>query len=175
MRVIGVDPGSAVTGFGVVERLGGGFRYLAAGTVRTNPRAGRPSRLRTIFEQLNAVIDEHAPEAMSLERSFVGDNVQSAFRLGETRGVAMLAAATRGIDFFEYDPTQVKLAVAAYGRADKTQVKFMVRQTLGLPAEEVLADDASDALALALCHLGRVSIIAAARDGNHSRQKARLR
>ncbi len=100
------------------------------------------------------MIDHYQPAAISLERSFVGENVQSAFRLGEARAIVMLAAAHRGLGFFEYPPNQVKLSVAAYGHANKDQVKFMVRRALELDESLMLADDAADALALALCHLG---------------------
>jgi crossover junction endodeoxyribonuclease RuvC len=158
MRVIGVDPGSAITGFGVVEKSSGGLQYLGSGTIRTNSRHSRGVRLKTIYDQLQAVIADHAPVAMSLERSFVAENVQSAFRLGETRGVAMLAAAANDLELFEYDPTAVKLTIAGYGRADKAQVKFMVMSCLGIHPQIKLADDASDALALALCHLARASM-----------------
>lgn len=153
MRVIGVDPGSAVTGFGVVESSGGRLHQVVAGTIRTNARIGVARRLQAIYDRLRDVIGEHSPDALSLEKSFVADNVQSAFRLGEARAMALLAAAHSGIPFFEYAPAEVKLTVAAYGRADKRQVKFMVRRALGLDESAQLSDDASDALALALCHL----------------------
>lgn len=153
MRVIGVDPGSAATGFGVVESSGGRLCQIVAGTIRTNPRIGIARRLQTIYDRLSEVIAEHSPDALSLEKSFVGDNVQSAFRLGEARAMALLAAAHNNIPFFEYAPAQVKLTVAAYGRADKRQVKFMVRRALELDESAELSDDASDALAVALCHL----------------------
>lgn len=156
MRIIGVDPGNAVTGFGVVERKRE-LRYVAAGTIRSGLARG-PSRLAALYRKLLSVIDEHAPEAMSLERSFVAVNVQSAFTLGEARAIAMLAAAHRGLELFEYTPTDVKLSIAGYGRADKTQVKFMVRRTLGLDGAAELTDDAADALAIALCHLFRARI-----------------
>jgi crossover junction endodeoxyribonuclease RuvC len=152
MRVIGVDPGNAVTGFGVVERSGS-LQCLGAGTVRGRGIVPRPQRLATIYQNLLQVLDRYAPEVMSLERSFVAINVQSAFALGEARAVAMLAAAHRGLDVFEYSPTDVKLSVAGYGRADKAQVKQMVRRTLMLNDDRDLADDAADALAIALCHL----------------------
>jgi crossover junction endodeoxyribonuclease RuvC len=158
MRVIGVDPGSAVTGFGVVEKIAGGFHCLESGIIRTSSAATRHSRLRAIHDGLSDVIARFSPDVMSLERSFVAHNIQSAFRLGETRGVAMLVAARHGLDLAEYDPTQVKLTVAAYGRADKGQVKFMVRRTLDLDDTKELADDASDALALALCHFGHAKL-----------------
>jgi crossover junction endodeoxyribonuclease RuvC len=152
MRVIGVDPGNAATGFGVVER-GKSLHYVGAGTVRGQGIIPRPQRLATIYQNLLQVLDRYAPDVMSLERSFVAINVQSAFALGEARAVAMLAAAHRGIDVFEYTPTDVKLSVAGYGRADKRQVKDMVCRTLMLSQVAELSNDAADALAIALCHL----------------------
>jgi crossover junction endodeoxyribonuclease RuvC len=153
MRVIGVDPGSAVTGYGVVDGDGRSFRRVDSGTIRTRPRDCGPLRLRTIYERLSCLLDQHAPDAVSLERSFVGENVQSAFRLGEARAMVLLAAAQRNLALFEYAPTDVKLTVAGYGRADKGQVKFMVRRAFDLDESLELANDAADALALALCHL----------------------
>ena len=152
MRVIGVDPGNAVTGFGVVERSGG-LKYVAAGTVLGRGIIPRPQRLAAIYQKLLQVLDRYSPDVMSLERSFVAINVQSAFALGEARAAAMLAAAHRGLDVFEYTPTDVKLSVAGYGRAEKGQVKQMVRRTLMLNDGGELANDAADALAIALCHL----------------------
>jgi crossover junction endodeoxyribonuclease RuvC len=152
MRVIGVDPGNAVTGFGVVERSGA-LQFVGAGTVRGRGTIPRPQRLAVIYQNLIQVLDRYCPDVMSLERSFVAINVQSAFALGEARAAAMLAAAHRGLDVFEYTPTDVKLSVAGYGRADKGQVKQMVRRTLKLNDAPELADDATDALAIALCHL----------------------
>jgi crossover junction endodeoxyribonuclease RuvC len=155
MRVLGVDPGSATTGFGVVERQAGTLRFVTAGTIRTRMAEPMPQRLLTIHRGLLAVIDEHAPQVMSLERNFVARNVQSAFRIGEARAAAMLAAARRNLVLHQYPPNEVKLAVAAFGHADKAQVKYMVRRTLKLDQESELADDAADALALAICHLFR--------------------
>jgi crossover junction endodeoxyribonuclease RuvC len=152
MRVIGVDPGNKVTGFGVIER-GSSLQYLAAGTLRGQRAIPRTQRLAIIYQKLLEVLDHYAPEVMSLERSFVALNVQSAFALGEARAAAMLAAAHRGLEVFEYTATDVKLSVAGYGRADKQQVKQMVRRTLMLGMKDELADDAADALAIALCHL----------------------
>jgi crossover junction endodeoxyribonuclease RuvC len=155
MRVLGVDPGSAITGFGVVERQSGGLHYIAAGTIKTRVGEAMPARLLTIHRELLAVIEEHAPHAMSLERNFVSRNVQSAFRIGEARAAAILAAAIHGLPLREYPPNEVKLAVAAFGHADKAQVKYMVRRTLMLGQDRDLADDAADALALAICDLSR--------------------
>lgn len=171
MRVIGVDPGSAVTGYGVVEGNAGTFRCIDSGTIRTRPHDSAPVRLRTIFERLTGLLQEHVPDAVSLERSFLAENVQSAFRLGEARAMVLLAAAQQNLPLFEYAPTNVKLTVAAYGRADKAQVKFMVRRALGLDDSVELADDAADALALALCHLtmARMPAVLAATDGRAAR------
>src|ERR1700729_708241 len=152
MRILGVDPGRAVCGFGVVDR---GGRYVTAGTMQCASLEPGPMRLRRIHEGLLAIIDEFSPAALSLERHFVATNVQSAFRLGEARAMAMLAAAERGLTMFEYPPNEVKLCVAGHGHADKAQVKYMVRKTLKLDPAIELADDAADALAIALCHLGR--------------------
>jgi crossover junction endodeoxyribonuclease RuvC len=156
MRVLGVDPGNAVTGFGIVDRSGV-LRYIAAGTIRAGALRG-PSRLAAIYERLIEVIDAHAPDAISLERSFVAVNIQSAFKLGEARAMVMLAATHRGLEIFEYTPTDVKLSIAGYGRADKSQVKDMVRRTIGAGVPDGLAEDATDALAISLCHLFRAKM-----------------
>ena len=156
MRILGVDPGNAVTGFGIVDR-GGELRYIAAGTIRAGAMRG-PARLAAIYEKLIGIIDAHAPDAISLERSFVAVNIQSAFKLGEARAMVMLAAAHRGLDLFEYTPTDVKLSIAGYGRADKRQVKEMVQRTIGAGVPNDLAEDATDALAISLCHLFRAKM-----------------
>jgi crossover junction endodeoxyribonuclease RuvC len=160
-RVIGVDPGNVVTGFGVIEGSVSHPAHLAAGTIRPPPGLRGGERLQAIHQRLLGVIDQYAPAAMSLERSFVAANVQSAFRLGEARAMAMLAAAARGLALFEYTPNQVKLTVAGHGHADKAQVKWMVRRALGVSEDLALADDASDALAIALCHLFCARVTAA--------------
>ena len=150
-----MDPGSIVTGFGVVEGRPGHFRFVTAGTIRTTTVETPPQRLLRIRLGLLRVIDQYAPGAVSLERHFIARNAQSAFRIGEVRAMAMLAAAERSLVLHEYAPNDVKLAVAAFGHADKAQVKYMVRRTLGLSERVELADDAADALALAICDLSR--------------------
>ncbi len=171
MRVIGVDPGNVVTGFGVIEGGAANPVHIAAGTIRPPAAQRGGARLKSIHDRLLAAIDEYAPAAMSLERSFVAANVQSAFRLGEARAVAMLAAAERGLALYEYTPNDVKLTVAGYGHADKAQVQYMVRRTLALGDGLALAADAADALAIALCHLYRApaQIPAAAAQANRRR------
>jgi crossover junction endodeoxyribonuclease RuvC len=153
MRIIGIDPGNAVTGFGIVEGGAGAFSHVAAGTIRAPKGASQPNRLHNIYENLLAIICRHAPAVMSLERNFAAVNIQSAFRLGEARAIAMLAAAAHGLELYEYTPTQVKMTIAGFGAADKAQVKAMVRRTLGMAPSIELTDDAADALAIATCHL----------------------
>ncbi len=160
-RTIGIDPGNVVTGFGVIEGSSARPIHITAGTIRPAAGARGGVRLLALHQRLLDVIDEYRPAAMSLERSFVAANVQSAFRLGEARAAAMMAAAARGLALFEYAPNEVKLTVAGHGHADKAQVKCMVRRALGMGDEMALADDASDALAIALCHLLRARVTAA--------------
>jgi crossover junction endodeoxyribonuclease RuvC len=160
MRVIGIDPGNAATGFAVVENVTGGFRHIVAGTIRAHRNASPSERLRNIYEHLLETVDAYAPAVMSLERNFSAVNIQSAFRLGEARAIAKLAAAQRGLELFEYTPTEVKLTVAGFGTADKTQVKSMVRRTFGIDTAIELSDDAADALAIAACHLFKARFIA---------------
>ncbi len=175
-RVLGIDPGNVVTGFGVIEGGVSHPAHVAAGTIRPPAALRGGERLKTIHDRLLGIIDQYAPAAMSLERSFVAANVQSAFRLGEARAMAMLAAAARGLALFEYTPNEVKLTVAGHGHADKAQVKFMVRRALGVGAEVALADDASDALAIALCHLFCARVTAAVAAGvEHQRDGRKAR
>lgn len=149
-RVLGVDPGTVITGWGVVEESGGGaVRHVASGIIR--PRGTRADRLAAIHRALCDVCESFQPVALSLEQTFVGDNVQTAFRLGEARGAAMVAAAAAGLSVSEYSPAEIKVAVAGSGRAAKAQMQAMVGRLLAL--EESLAADQADALGAAICHL----------------------
>lgn len=151
VRVLGIDPGTAVTGWGVVEGRPGAFRHLGHGTVSPRAATTLPAKLEHIHIALVAQCATWHPDILALEKSFVGRNVQSAFRLGEVRGVVMLVAAAAGIAVAEYSPAAVKLAVTGNGRAEKTQVEHAIARELGLAG--ALPADAADALALALCHL----------------------
>ncbi len=151
MIVLGIDPGTVATGFGVVERRDGVLRHLAHGVIRTSSKQPLWTRLGLIHGGIEEVLDAHRPDMLSLERCFVGRNVQSALKLGHARGAAMVAAVSRGVEVAEYTPGQVKLAVTGNGRAEKAQVQEMVRVILGLPTSA--PEDASDALAAAICHL----------------------
>ena len=151
VRVLGIDPGTAVTGWGVVEGRPGAFRHLGHGTVSPPLKLTLARKLAHIH---GAVVEQCAtwrPHALALEKSFVGRNVQSAFRLGEVRGVVMLAAAAAGVAVAEYSPAETKLAVTGSGRAEKTQVERAIARELAL--DGAIAADAADALALALCYL----------------------
>ena len=165
VRVLGIDPGTAVTGWGVVERAARGIVHVAHGAVVTHSRLGRAAKLVTIHDALAALCREWRPDVVALEQSFVGRNVQSAFRLGEVRGVAMLVAATTGIPVAEYPPATVKLAVTGNGRAEKEQVQRALARELQVA--ERLTPDAADALAIALCYLqsARLTDLLAGVDG----------
>ncbi len=153
MRVLGVDCGGEYTGYGVVEmHPAGKLRCLACGAIKLSPREALPRRLSRIYTQLGAVIAEHQPDEVAIEDVFYALNVKSALKLGQVRGVAMLAAAAAGLEVSEYSPLTIKSSVVGYGRAEKHQVQLMVTRLLELPAPpEPL--DVSDALAIAICHL----------------------
>lgn len=151
MRVMGIDCGTERTGYGVIESDGRRHRLLSSGVIRTSPKQPMPSRLREIGGGLRAVIREFAPEAAAVEQVFHGVNVKSALTLAQVRGVALYAIAEAGIDCGEYSPLEIKRSVVGFGRAEKSQVQFMVKSLLGL-AEEIESQDASDALAVAVCH-----------------------
>ncbi len=149
MRVVGVDPGTVVTGWGVVDVDGSRLTRVASGTIAPG-RVAVPVRLAAIYEQLTSVFRLHEPSHLSLERNFLARNVQSAFRLGEARGVAMAAGAACGLELTEYTPMTVKKAVVGYGRADKAQVQAAVVRLFSLT--ETPAEDEADALAAAVCY-----------------------
>ena len=152
MKVLGVDPGTLATGWCVVEALpGGALRAHVHGVVRTRPADPLWDRLAEIHREILKVALEHRPAALALEQCFVSKNVQSALKLGHTRGVVMVAAKAAGAEVFEYAPSQVKSAVTGNGRAEKHQVAEMVRILLKL--DKTAPADASDAMAAAICHI----------------------
>ncbi len=152
MRVLGIDCGGEYTGYGVVEMQSTRLCCLTCGAIKLSPREKLPLRLSRIFAQLGAIIQEYHPDEVAIEDIFYALNVKSALKLGQVRGVAMLAAASAGLEVSEYSPLTIKSSVVGYGRAEKQQVQAMVTRLLDLPsAPEPL--DASDALAIAICHL----------------------
>jgi crossover junction endodeoxyribonuclease RuvC len=151
VKILGVDPGSRVTGWGLVSTDGWDLTFVAHGVVKTGARLALPDRLRLIADGLEAVIGEHGPEAMAVEQVFAAKNARSALVLGHARGVALLSASRAGLSFHEYSPMQVKSSVTGYGRSEKEQVQRAVATQLCL-RELPAPFDASDALAVALCH-----------------------
>jgi crossover junction endodeoxyribonuclease RuvC len=150
VRVLGVDPGTVITGWGVIDSSGGELRHVASGTIRAG-RGDLSSRLGLIYARLCAVSEEYQPDCSSLERNFLARNVQSAFRLGEARGVVMAAVALSRLPLAEYTPATVKKAVTGHGAAGKQQVQQAIRRLLSI--SERLAVDEADALAVAACHI----------------------
>ena len=149
IRILGIDPGLRVTGFGLIERAGQKLIYLTSGVVRT-PDGQLPDRLKAILESLGAVIAQHSPTQVAVEKVFVNVNPATTLLLGQARGAAICAAVARGLPVSEYTALQVKQAVVGNGHAAKEQVQDMVRRLLALPGDP--SADAADALACAICH-----------------------
>jgi crossover junction endodeoxyribonuclease RuvC len=150
MIVLGIDPGTAMTGYGIVEREGARLRALDYGCLETVPDRTLPQRLLLIYQAVTELIEAHRPAGIGVERLFFNRNVQTAFAVGQARGVVLLAAAQHGVPVFEYGPHEVKIAVTGYGRAPKDQVQRMVQVVLGMDRLP-RPDDAADALAVAIC------------------------
>jgi crossover junction endodeoxyribonuclease RuvC len=156
VRIIGIDPGSETTGYGVIDSDGRRYELIEFAGIRTRPRLSFPQRLLTICEKLEEVIARLHPQACAVEETFYAVNVKSALKLGHVRGAVLLSAARSRVDVFEYSPLEIKSALVGYGRAEKQQVQDMVRRLLNLKqAPEPL--DASDALAVAICHANTAS------------------
>ena len=150
MRVLGIDPGSHTTGYGIVDHAGGEIRHVDNGGIHLDARKPMPQRLRDIYAGLRDVIARHRPDIAVVENVFVAKNARSSLMLGHARGVAILAASESGLAVEEYQPSEVKLSIVGHGQATKHQIQHMVRMMLHLP--EVAFEDASDALAIAICH-----------------------
>ncbi|MBA3365002.1 MAG: crossover junction endodeoxyribonuclease RuvC [Actinobacteria bacterium] len=151
MKVVGIDPGTAACGYGIVYESDGRLRALDHGLWSTKASERPALRLRTIFDGLAELIEEHRPDAVALEESFVGADARIALSVGQARGAILVACARAGVDCSEYSPTRVKQAVCGYGRAEKVQVQAMVARILGLRAVPT-PNHAADALAVAICH-----------------------
>jgi crossover junction endodeoxyribonuclease RuvC len=169
MRILGIDPGSETTGYGLIETDGSRHSSILFGAIRTSPRRPFAERLLQIYTQLTEIICREEIHAVAVEGVFYAANVQSALKLGHARGVALLVAARQGLPVFEYSPLEIKSAIVGYGRAEKSQVQLMVRHLLDLP-EVPTPDDAADALAIAICHSHRMG-----RETARPRRKSRSR
>jgi crossover junction endodeoxyribonuclease RuvC len=153
MRIMGLDPGSRRTGYGVVEQRGGRLVALAQGHVQAPAREELPRRLHAICVRIGEIMTEYRPEMVAVEEAFYHESVRSTLVLGHVRGALLVQAVARGLEVFEYSPRTIKLAVTGSGAASKQQVEYMVRRLLGLRG--VLSADASDGLAVAICHWNR--------------------
>jgi crossover junction endodeoxyribonuclease RuvC len=151
VKVLGIDPGTAACGYGIVHESDGRLRAIGHGFWRTSARDRPQDRLMTIFTGVQELLAEHAPDAVALEESFVGADARIALSVGQARGVVLVAAASAGVVCAEYAPTRVKQAVCGYGRADKGQIQRMVKLVLGLDSTPSSSHEA-DALAVAICH-----------------------
>lgn len=161
MIILGIDPGTAITGYGVVDYRGNHFSVLTYGCIRTEANTPLALRLKLIYQGLTELILKYRPEHLAVEELFFNKNVRTALAVGHARGITLLAGANAAIPIYEYTPLQVKQAVVGYGRAEKQQIQYMVKMLLGL-ADIPKPDDVADALAIAICHahastgLGRI-------------------
>lgn len=151
MRVLGLDPGTATTGYGVIDAVDGRLTVVTYGVIRTSSQKSASQRLQKIYQELNDLIAEYEPDTAGIEEVFFGRNITTAISVGQARGVLMLALANADIPVGEYSPPKIKDAVTGYGKADKAQVQLMVRNLLDLE-ETPRPDDAADGLAVAITH-----------------------
>ena len=156
VRVLGVDPGSSVTGYGIVEECNDQLLHISNGKISVSQRSTFPRSLKRIYTDLQKIILEFSPDVMAVEDLFFHKNVKTALKLGHARGAAILAGVNVDLDVYEYSPMEIKQSVAGYGRAGKDQVQIMVKKLLGL--RQIGSFDASDALAVAICHIHSAKI-----------------
>ncbi len=149
-RILGIDPGSRLTGYGIIDSIPGKVGFVACGVIKTTVKYPLANRLNEIFDGINEVIQLHDPEVAAVEEIFMSSNANSALKLGQARGAAVVAAMQNGLGVHDYSAKKVKRAVVGYGQAEKGQVQHMIRMLLGLSKEP--SEDAADALAVAICH-----------------------
>mgnify|MGYP006308343719 CR=1 FL=1 len=163
MLVLGIDPGLAITGYGLVRKDGGGLQAIAYGVVRTPGKRPLAERLQKLYRELVTLIEKYQPDESAVEKLFFSRNVRTAMQVGQARGVALLALAEAGLEVVEYTPLTIKEATTGFGNADKSQMQNMVKMLLSLD-EIPRPDDAADALAVAICHLHSVRLNRALRN-----------
>ena len=151
MRILGIDPGFAIVGWGVIEYSGSKFKTIAYGSIQTPAGMRLEERLAQIHKQMNLLFETYRPDAMAVEELFFNNNITTGIRVAEARGVILVSAEEHGVKIAEYTPSQVKQAVVGYGKAEKRQIISMVTMLLGL-SEPPKPDDTADALAIAICH-----------------------
>ena len=151
MRILGIDPGFAITGYSIIDYQGNKFRLIDSGAVTTKAGTSFPIRLTKIYDDLSMIIDEYKPDAISVEELFFNNNAKTAINVAQARGVVLIVGCKKGVPTFEYTPLQIKQAVTGYGRADKIQVQRMVKTILNVESLPKL-DDTTDSMAAAICH-----------------------
>ncbi len=151
MRILGIDPGFAITGYSIIDYIGNKFKLIDNGAILTKAGVSFPQRLTKIYDDLNLIIDKYLPEAIAVEELFFNQNTKTAINVAQARGVILIVGCKRGIPTFEYTPLQVKQAVTGYGRADKMQVQKMVQSILKIEKVPKL-DDITDSMAIGICH-----------------------
>lgn len=152
--ILGIDPGSRITGYGVINSLGNRNEYVASGCIRTGDRTSLPARLEEIFTGITQIIEEYGPQEIAIEKVFMARSADSALKLGQARGAAIVAAVAKGLAVHEYEARKVKQAVVGTGAATKEQVQHMIKTLLCLQGRP--QQDAADALAIALCHINTI-------------------
>lgn len=151
MIILGIDPGIAIVGYSIIECNGNKFRAIDYGCIKTESNLLFPERIKIIYDRLIEIIEKYKPDDLAIEELFFNKNVKTAIKVGQARGVEILAGVNQGLEIYEYTPLQIKQAVVGYGRADKNQVQEMVKILLNLK-EKPKPDDVADALAVAICH-----------------------
>lgn len=154
--ILGIDPGSRITGYGLIKKNGNKYQYISSGCIKTESSSHLAKKLFQIHQGITSLINEFSPAEAAIEKVFMHENPDSALKLGQARGAAFVAIASHDIPVAEYTPRTVKQAVVGYGAADKQQVQYMIKFLLGLSA--VPSPDAADALAIAICHAGQPKI-----------------
>lgn len=157
MRILGIDPGTVVMGYGIIDSVGSGTSFVDCGVIVARKRSPMGERLAFLYQKLSEVVSHYRPDVAAIEQPFVARNVRSAIAIGQAQAIAILAASNRGVAVSEYTPAEVKQAVASYGASSKEQVQVMVKLHLGL-SEMPQPHDAADALAVALCHHSRMHV-----------------
>lgn len=151
MRVLGIDPGFAITGYSVIDYTGNKFKLITSGSIQTKAGVSFPLRLSKIYNELKLLIQEYKPDSMAVEELFFNDNIKTGINVAQARGIILLVGSQLMIDTYEYTPLQVKQAVVGYGRAEKKQVQKMVQSILNIDKIAKL-DDITDSMAIAICH-----------------------
>ncbi len=151
MRILGIDPGLAIVGYGVVDKEGNAYKTIYYDAITTHAHTPIENRIKIIYDEMNLIIEKYKPDVLSIEELFFNNNAKTALAVGQARGVVLLSAVEHNIPIYEYTPLQVKQALTGYGRASKMQIQQMMKSMLGLN-EIPKPDDVADALAIAICH-----------------------